>query len=77
MNLKSPAVGVVGLCAVVPTEILRAVVLLISTVPWPVVVNPISLPALLVLKVVSVTVRFPIPDPPPTPKGPTYLAPTM
>ena len=77
LNLKSPVVGVVGRCAVVPTETFIAVVLFISIVPCPVVVNPILLPALSVVKVVSVTVKLPIPVPPPTPNGPTYLAPTM
>ena len=77
LKRKSPAVGVDGRCAVVPTETFNAVVLFISIVPWPVVVNPMLAPALLVLKVVSVTVKFPIELPPPTPKGPIYLAPTM
>ena len=77
LKRKSPVVGLDGRCAVVPTEICNAVVLLMFTVPWPVVVKTILLPALSVLNVVSVTVKFPILVPPPTPKGPTYRAPTM
>ena len=77
LYLRSPVAGATGRCDVLPTAMPRAVVVSICTVPLPVTSRIISLPAFVVLIVVSVIVRFPIELPPPTPKGPTYLAPTM